>query len=113
MTTKPGFLEMMKMAKKVQDQVRIAQKELEDKRITGESGGGLVKLTINGKHDPKSVIIDDNAMNEGKEVLQDLIAAAINDANRKLEVISKEHLSHISKDLGVPSDFEGFADEED
>lgn len=75
---------LMKEAQKMQKKMQDAQKELSDMSVTGESGGGLVKVTTNGRHEIKKVEINPNLMDEDVEMIEDLVAAAMNDAVRKI-----------------------------
>ncbi len=102
---KSAISELMKQAQKVQENLQAAQKELADMNIEGVSGAGLVKVIMSGRHDVKSVSIDPSLMQEDKEMLEDLIAAATNDAVRKVEKISKEKLSGLTGGMQLPEGF--------
>jgi len=80
---KGGMGNIMKQAQKMQERMQKAQEELANAETTGEAGGGLVKVVMTGRHDVKSVAIDDSLMEEEKEILEDLLAAAVNDAVRR------------------------------
>lgn len=86
--------QLMQQAQRMQEQMQKnmqkAQEELASLELVGESGAGLVKVTMNGQHDVKRVSIDDSLLSEDKEILEDLLAAAVNDAVRKVEARSKE-----------------------
>lgn len=97
--------ELMKQARQMQEQMQKAQEEIAKAEVTGESGAGLVKVTMNGRHDVRKVDIDDSLMSEEKEILEDLLAAAVNDAVRRVEANQKEKMSGMMSGLGVPSDF--------
>ena len=84
MFDKNQMASLMKKAQEMQQNLQKAQDEVASLEIHGESGAGLVKVTMTGKHDLKKVSIDASLMDD-KEMLEDLIAAAINDANRKLD----------------------------
>jgi len=73
--------------------------------VTGASGGGLVSIVMNGHHDAKKVTIDPSLMTEEKELLEDLIAAAVNDAARKIEAKNKENMSGMAAGMGLPPGF--------
>ncbi len=75
---------IMKQAQQMQENLQIAQEEIAKLEVIGESGAGLVKVTMTGRHDVKRVEVDPSIMNEDKEMLEDLIAAAVNDANRRV-----------------------------
>ena len=99
------FNEIMKQAKQMQEQFQKAQQEQAKLLVPGESGAGLVKITINGRHDVVSVDLNESLMQEDKEVVEDLIAAAMNDAVRKLEEKSKETLGSMASGLNLPEGF--------
>jgi DNA-binding YbaB/EbfC family protein len=95
----------MKQAQKMQEDMQKAQEEIARAEVTGEAGAGLVSIVMNGRHDVKRVSIDDSLMEEDKEILEDLIAAAVNDAVRKVETTSQEQMSKITQGMGVPPGF--------
>lgn len=100
--------EVMKQAKLVQEQMTKAQEELMNLLVTGESGAGMVKVAMNGRHDAKSVEIDPSLQKESISVLQDLIQAAINDAVQKVEQSSKEKIAGLAAGFGqMPFDLGG------
>ena len=84
MADKPDLNALMQKAQEMQSKMQGAQNELSAMEVTGESGGGLVKIVMTGRHDVRKTVIDPSAIQEGKEVLEDLIAAAINDAVHKV-----------------------------
>jgi len=94
----------MKQAQAMQENMQKAQEELANIDITGESGGGMVALVMNCRHDVKSVSIDPELFGdaEDKEVLEDLIAAAINDAVRKVEKTSQDKMAGLTGGLNIP-----------
>src|SRR6266852_4094658 len=94
---KGGLNELMKQAQAMQQNLRKAQEELAHIEITGNAGGGLVSVTITCRHDVKKVHIDASLMQDDKEVLEDLLAAAMNDAVRKAEKTSQEKMAAASK----------------
>ncbi|MFC4261200.1 YbaB/EbfC family nucleoid-associated protein [Marinobacter lacisalsi] len=100
-----GMGDMMKKAQQMQEQMQKAQEEAAKAEVTGESGAGLVKVTMNGRHDVRKVDIDDSLLSEDKEVLEDLLAAAVNDAVRRVEAEQKERMSGMMSGMGLPSDF--------
>ena len=83
---------LMKSAKKVQEMMEKAQEELARVEVTGESGAGAVKVIANAKHYVKNIEIDSEILKESKEVLEELIAAAINDATAKIEEVTKSKM---------------------
>jgi len=97
--------DMMKKAQKMQEDMQKAQEEAAKAEITGESGAGLVKVTMNGRHDVRRVEIDPSLMTEDKEVLEDLLAAAVNDAVRRVEANQKDKMSGIMAGMGLPPGF--------
>ena len=86
---KGGLGNLMKQAQAMQENMQKAQDEIAKMEITGESGGGLVKVTLTGKHEARRVEIDDSLVGEDKDMLEDLVAAAINDAAHKLEATTQ------------------------
>lgn len=102
---------LMKEAQKMQKKMQDAQQQLSDMSVTGESGGGLVKVEMNGRHDVKKVNINKNLMDEDVEMIEDLVAAAVNDAVRKIEKVSKEKISQLTAGLNIPTDFDNKDDE--
>ncbi|HUP92113.1 MAG TPA: YbaB/EbfC family nucleoid-associated protein [Solimonas sp.] len=93
---------IMRQAQQMQDKVKKAQDEVARLEITGEAGAGLVKVTLTGRHQARKVEISAEAMKEEKEFLEDLVAAAINDAAQKLEDASKEKLSAATAGMQLP-----------
>ena len=76
---------LMQQAQAMQEKMKKMQDEAANAEVTGEAGAGLVKVIMNGRHDVKSVSVDDSLMSEDKELLEDLLAAAVNDAVRRVE----------------------------
>ncbi len=99
---KGGIGGLMKQAQKMQEEMQKAQEELANMEVTGEAGGGLVKMTINGRHEARRVEIDDSLMGDDKEMLEDLIAAALNNAVHQLEEKSQERMSGMTAGLNLP-----------
>lgn len=97
--------ELMKKAQKMQEEMKKAQEEAARAEITGESGAGLVKVTMNGRHDVRKVDIDPSLLGEEKEILEDLLAAAVNDAVRRVEENQKEKMSGMMSGMGLPPGF--------
>ncbi|MCS3902376.1 DNA-binding YbaB/EbfC family protein [Methylohalomonas lacus] len=96
---------MMKQAQQMQEQMQKAQEELVNVEVTGEAGAGMVKVTMTGKHDVKRVEIDPSLMTDDKDMLEDLLAAAMNDANRRVETASQEKMSELTAGMGLPDGF--------
>lgn len=100
---KGGLGNLMKQAQAMQANLQKAQEEIAKMEITGEAGGGLVKVVMTGRHDVKRVTIDDSLMGDDKEMLEDLLAAAVNDAVRTIEKKSKETMSGLTEGMGLPA----------
>ncbi len=98
---KGGLGNIMKQAQKMQADMEKAQAELANLEITGQSGGGLVSVTMTGRHDVRRVSIDDSLFDD-KEMLEDLISAAINDAVRRVEEASKERMADMTSGIPLP-----------
>ena len=102
MAIKGGLGNLMKQAQEVQENVRKAQEELSKVEVNGVSGGGLVTVVMTCRHDVRRVSVDDSLMGDDKEVLEDLIAAAMNDAVRKAEKASQEKMSGLTSGINIP-----------
>ena len=100
---KDGIGNIMKQAQQMQESMQKAQEEIAKMEITGESGAGLVKITMTGKHDVKNVIIDPTLLGDDKDMLEDLIAAAVNDANRRVENMTQEKMSGLTAGMNLPA----------
>jgi DNA-binding YbaB/EbfC family protein len=100
-----GLGDLMKQAQEMQANMQKMQEDLASAEVTGESGAGLVKVVMNGRHDVKRVHIDDSLMSEDKEMLEDLLAAAVNDAVRKVENKSRDEMSKVTAGMGIPPGF--------
>ncbi|MBA2653365.1 MAG: YbaB/EbfC family nucleoid-associated protein [Tatlockia sp.] len=96
---------LMKEAQKMQQRMQEAQEQLSKLIVEGESGGGMVKIKMNGRHDVTQVKIAASLMEEDVEMMEDLVAAAVNDAVRKVEKVSKEKISQLTAGLNIPTDF--------
>jgi nucleoid-associated protein EbfC len=94
--------DLMKQAQKMQAEVQRLQEELAQAEVTGEAGAGRVRVVMNGRHDVRAVHIDAELLGDDKGMLEDLVAAACNDANRRLEALSKEKLSGVTAGLELP-----------
>jgi hypothetical protein len=93
---------LMKQAQAMQDNVKKAQEELGNIEVTGESGAGLVKVTMTCKHDVRRVVIDPSLLADDKDMLEDLVAAAFNDAVRRAEAVSTEKMGKLTAGLPLP-----------
>ena len=98
---------LMKEAQKMQQRMQEAQQQLSQLVVIGEAGGGMVTIKMNGRHDVTEVKIKPTLMEEDVEMLEDLVAAAINDAVRKIEKVSKEKISQLTAGLNIPTDLMG------
>ncbi|MGL4767820.1 MAG: YbaB/EbfC family nucleoid-associated protein [Formosimonas sp.] len=96
---------LMKQAQKMQDDMKKAQEELASIEVEGQSGAGLVKITMTCKHDVKRVVIDPSLLADDKDMLEDLVAAAMNDAVRRAEAMSNEKMGGLTAGLNMPAGF--------
>ncbi|MDX3775194.1 YbaB/EbfC family nucleoid-associated protein [Chromatiaceae bacterium AAb-1] len=99
---KGGMGNIMKQAQAMQEKMQKMQAEIANMEVTGEAGAGLVKITMTGNHNVRRVSIDESLMQDDKEMLEDLIAAAINDAVRRVEETSKEQMAKVTGGLQLP-----------
>lgn len=99
---KGGLGNLMKQAQKLQADMAKAQEEVANLEISGESGGGLVSVVMTGRHEVRRVSIDDSLVGDDKDMLEDLVAAAINDAVRKVDETVKEKMSGLTAGMGLP-----------
>ena len=102
---KGGIGGMMKQAQKMQENMQKAQEELANMEVVGKAGGGMVEVTMTGRHDVKRVNIDDALLTEDKDMLEDLIAAAVNDAVQLVEKTSSEKMSGMMGGMSLPPGF--------
>ena len=93
---------MMKQAQKMQEDMKKAQEEVANMEAEGQAGGGMVKVLMNGRHERRKVELDDSLMSDDKEMIEDLLAAAVNDAVRKIEQMSSERMSGVTAGLNLP-----------
>ncbi|MDR3492869.1 MAG: YbaB/EbfC family nucleoid-associated protein [Gammaproteobacteria bacterium] len=96
MNSKAGLGDLMKKAQEMQKKMQEIQKQIAEMEVTGQSGGGLVKITMTGQHYAKRVTLDPSLLTEEKTVIEDLIAAAINDASDKIEKGTRDRMSGLS-----------------
>jgi DNA-binding YbaB/EbfC family protein len=96
---------LMKQAQAMQDNMKKAQEELAVMEVEGAAGGGLVKVTMTGRHDVRRVQIDPTLVAEDKDILEDLVAAAVNDAVRKVEAASQAKMAGMTSGLPLPPGF--------
>lgn len=102
---KGGMGNMMKQAQQMQEKMQKVQEEIARAEVLGEAGAGMIKVTMNGRHDVISVSIDPSVMEEDKELLEDLLAAAVNDAVRKVEESSRKQMEEVTAGLNLPPGF--------
>ena len=96
---------LMKQAQAMQDNMKKAQEEISALEVEGQAGAGLVKVAMTGRHDVKRVQIDPTLLGEDKDILEDLVAAAVNDAVRKVEAATQEKMAGLAGGLGLPPGF--------
>jgi DNA-binding YbaB/EbfC family protein len=96
---------LMKQAQKMQDDMKKAQDELANVEVEGQSGAGMVKVTMTCKYDVKRVVIDPSLLADDKDMLEDLVAAAVNDAVRRVEATSSERMSGLTAGMNMPAGF--------
>ncbi len=97
--------ELMKQAKQMQEQMQKAQEEAKQREVIGESGAGLVRVHMNGRFDARKVELSDELLREDREIIEDLVAAAINDAVKKLEDQNRDALSGLASGFKMPEGF--------
>ncbi len=100
-----GLGDLMKQAQEMQANMQKMQEDLAKAEVTGAAGAGLVSVVMTGRHDVKRVHIDASLMTEDKEMLEDLLAAAVNDAVRKIEIQNREQMTKMTAGMGIPPDF--------
>lgn len=93
---------LMKQAQAMQDNLKRAQDELATMEVEGQSGAGLVKITMTCKHDVRRVVIDPSLLADDKDMLEDLVAAAFNDGLRKAEAVSAEKMGKLTAGMPMP-----------
>jgi DNA-binding YbaB/EbfC family protein len=102
---KGGLGNIMQQAQKMQEKMKKAQEEIALLEVHGESGGGMVKLTMTGRHEVRQLKIDDSVLTDDKDMLEDLLVAAINDAVRKVETEVKSKFAGLTGGLNLPAGF--------
>ncbi len=95
--------QLMKQAQQMQADMQKAQEDLANMEVNGQAGGGMVTVVMTGRHDVKRVNIDDSLMSDDKEMLEDLLAAAVNDAVRQIEKTSQERMSGMTAGMNLPA----------
>ncbi len=107
MSINDNLSNLMKEAQKMQQRMQEAQQQLTELSVMGKSGNGMVTVKMNGRHDVLEVKIKPSLMEEDVEMLEDLVAAAFNDAVRQIEKASKEKISQLTAGLNIPTDLMG------
>lgn len=100
-----GLGDIMKQAQQMQSNMQKMQEDLASIEVEGQAAAGLVKVTMTGRHDVKNVSIDDTVMSEDKSMLEDLLAAAVNDAVRRVEETNREKMSELTGGMQMPPGF--------
>jgi DNA-binding YbaB/EbfC family protein len=93
---------LMKQAQQMQENLKKAQEEIAALEVEGQSGAGMVRVVMTGRHDVKRVSIDPSLIGDDKDMLEDLIAAAINDAVRRVESVTQEKMGGLTSGFGLP-----------
>jgi DNA-binding YbaB/EbfC family protein len=97
-----GLGQLMKQAQAMQESMQKAQDELAALEVEGEAGGGMVRIRATCKHEIRRVTIEDSLLADDKDMLEDLIAAAMNDVNRKIEETVQERMASVTGGLSLP-----------
>ena len=98
-----GLSQLMRQAQEMQANMQKAQDELAATEVEGVAGGGMVRVVVTCKHEVRRVSIEDSLLRDDKEMLEDLVAAALNDANRKVEQTVQQRLSSVTGGLALPA----------
>jgi nucleoid-associated protein EbfC len=98
-----GLSQLMRQAQEMQANMQKVQDELAATEVEGLAGGGMVKVVVTCKHEVRRVTIEDSLLRDDKEMLEDLVAAAFNDANRKVDQAVQQRLSSVTGGLGLPA----------
>ena len=96
---------IMQQAQQMQENFQKAQQELAEMEVSGESGGGLVKIVMTGKREVRNITIDDSLVSEDRDMLEDLVAAAFNDAVRRVDKMKQEKLASLTAGMQMPGGF--------
>jgi hypothetical protein len=102
---KGGLGGLMKQAQQMQENMQKAQEELAKIEVTGQSGAGMVSVVMTGKHEVKRINIDDSLLGDDRDMLEDMIAAAVNDAVHKVEKNNQEKMSGMTAGMSLPPGF--------
>ena len=100
---KGGIGNLMKQAQAMQDRMQKMQEELAQMEVVGESGAGLVKVTMTGSHEVRRIEIDPSLLQDDKEMLEDLVAAAVNDAMRRVDEVTRERMAGFTAGMNLPA----------
>ncbi len=93
---------IMKQAQKMQEQMQKAQEDIAKLEVVGEAGAGMVKVTMLGNHNVRRVELDESLMEDDKDMIEDLLAAAVNDAVRRVEQTNKEKMAEVTGGMNLP-----------
>ncbi|MBL8518116.1 MAG: YbaB/EbfC family nucleoid-associated protein [Betaproteobacteria bacterium] len=99
---KGGLGGLMKQAQQMQENMKKMQEQLAQTEVEGQAGAGMVKVTMTCRHDVRRVMIDPSLLTEDRDMLEDLVAAAMNDAMRKVEVVTQEKMGGFTAGMGLP-----------
>ena len=102
---KLGLENIMKQAQEMQEKMQRVQQEIANNEVTGEAGAGLVKVRMNGRHEVLKMEIDSSLVSEDRDMLEDLVAAAVNNDVRRVDTMSKEKLSGLTAGMNLPAGF--------
>jgi nucleoid-associated protein EbfC len=100
---KGGLGGLMKQAQKMQEDMQKVQAELANMEVDGQAGGGLVRVVMTGKHEVRRVSIDPSLFEDDRDMIEDLVAAAVNDAVHKAEAAAQERMSGLTAGMGLPA----------
>lgn len=100
---KGGLGGLMKQAQQLQENMQKAQEELARMEVTGQAGGGMVSVVMTGRHEVRRVSIDPKLMGDDREMLEDLVAAAVNDAVNRIEAASRERFAGLTSGMQLPA----------
>lgn len=93
---------VMKQAQQMQNNLQKVQEEVATMEVTGQAGGGMVEVTMTGRHEARRIQIEPSLLNEDREMLEDLIAAAVNDAIRKADQLMSDRIAAVTAGMGLP-----------
>ncbi len=105
MFKRDGLGDLMQQAQQMQAKAQALQEEIANTEVLGEAGAGLVKVSMNGRHDVIAVTVDPDVLTEEKSMLEDLLAAAVNDAVRRVEAVREEKMADMMSGMPLPPGF--------